>query len=294
MKTLTAAVLMMATGAALAQNDSQWNFDGNLNNAFGNGILDYWTPDAENATAFGSASGFGIGSAPDGSDINCASINFTNDLEAFVCLHGAPANGGGAYVNNYTMIWDLYVPQSSFDQGDWLSFYNTNDSNTNDGDAFLYTPDGSWGVGDLGYAGVISPDTWHRYAIVHEVQLDGSVKHSKFIDGTLVGTGTTSLDGRFALYTVDDVDSPWFHVMADNDGDMLPAYIASFYVSDEAWSAADIKALGCVSADGATSAGPDCSNQDQICDTPADFNKDGVVDTRDVLEFLNSWNQGCP
>jgi hypothetical protein len=25
----------------------------------------------------------------------------------------------------------------------------------------------------------------------------------------------------------------------------------------------------------------------------ADFNGDGVVDTRDVLEFLNLWNAGC-
>jgi len=26
---------------------------------------------------------------------------------------------------------------------------------------------------------------------------------------------------------------------------------------------------------------------------PADFNGDGVVNTRDVLAFLNAWNTGC-
>lgn len=293
---ITCVAVALLAGTAAGQVENQWNFDGDLDAAFGSGVLDYWTPDAQAKTTFGTASSFGIASTPDGGDAPCAFIDFTNSFEAFVCLHGAGPNGGGAYTNDYTMIWDIYVPQSSWDSFDWLSVYNTNDSNTNDGDHFIWmgAEPGEFGVGALGYAGKLSPDTWHRYAITFETLDDGTVKHSRFIDGTLVGVGETSRDGRFALYCTDQPENPWFHVMADESGDNAPCYIASFYFADYAWEPADIKALGCVAAAGATTPGPDCSTQDSFCDTPADFDGNGTVDTRDVIAFLNSWTLGCP
>ncbi|MBZ0171850.1 MAG: hypothetical protein K8E66_05675 [Phycisphaerales bacterium] len=296
MKKLTAlTTLALMAGPVAAQVESQWNFDGDLSAAFGAGILDYWTPDAESKTTFGLASALAA-PTPDGGDPMVAAIDFTNDLEAFVCLHGAGPNGGGAYTNDYTLIWDIYVPQSSWDSFDWLSVYNTNDSNTNDGDHFIWmgAEPGEFGVGAIGYAGALSPGTWHRYAITFESDDLGGVKVRQFIDGTLVGVGETTVDGRFALYCTDQPDNPWFHVLADESGDMAPCVIASFYFADYAWDSADIKALGCVSAGGATTPGPDCSTQDSFCDTPADFDGNGVVDTRDVLAFLNSWVLGCP
>lgn len=296
MRRATALLAMAAlAGAATAQVESQWNFDGDLDAAFGAGVLDYWTLDAQAKTTFGLASALAA-TTPDGGDPMVAAIDFTNDLEAFVCLHGAGPNGGGAYTNDYTLIWDIYVPQSSWDSFDWLSLYNTNDSNSNDGDQWIWmgAEPGEFGVGDFGYAGAIMPDTWHRYALTYETNDSGEVKVRQFIDGTLVGVGATTRDGRYALYNTDFPDNPWFHVMADDSGDMAPCVIASFYFADYTWDSAAIKALGCVSAGGATTPGPACSTQDSFCDTPADFNGDGTVDTRDVLAFLNSWSLGCP
>ena len=296
MKTITAALALAAmAGAANAQLDNQWNFDGNLDAAFGSGILDYYTGDAQSQTTFGTASALAA-LTPDGGDPNVAAIDFRNELEAFICLSGFGPNGGGAYTNDYTMIWDIYVPQSSWDNFNWLSVYNTNDTNSNDGDHWIWmgAEPGEWGVGDFGYGAAIRPDTWHRYALTFTSNDSGDVKVRQFVDGTLTGVGETGTDGRWSLYNVDFPDNPWFFVMADDSGDMAPCVIASFYVADYAWDPADIKALGCVSAGGATTPGPDCSDQPSFCDTPADFNGDGQVDTRDVLAFLNSWAAGCP
>lgn len=296
MKKITAVLALAAlAGSAAAQVESQWNFNGNLNAEFGIGILDYWTPDAEAKTTFGTASSL-AGLTPDGGNPNVAEVDFTNDLEAFVCLHGAGPNGGGAYTNDYTMIWDVYVSQTSWDNFDWISLFNTNDTNTNDGDMWIWmgAEPGEFGVGTFGYAGALSPDTWHRYAITMESNDSGEVKARLFVDGTLVAVGNTTRDGRFSLYNTDHPDNPWFHVMADDSGDMAPCVISSFYFADYPWDPADIKALGCVSEGGCTVPGPQCSTQDSFCDTIADINGDGLVDTRDFLAFLNIWSQGCP
>jgi hypothetical protein len=296
MKRVTALLTLAAmAGTAAAQVESQWNFDGNLDAAFGAGVLDYWTPDAEAKTTYGTATALAI-TTPDGGDPNVAAIDFVTDLEAFLCLHGAGPNGTGAYTNNYTMIWDIYVPQTSWDNFNWLSVYNTNDTNSNDGDHWIWmgAEPGEFGVGTLSYGGAIMPGTWHRYAVTFEANDTGDVKHKRFVDGTLIGVAETGVDGTFSLYNTDHPDNPWFFLMADDSGDMAPCVISSFYFADYAWEAADIGALGCVSAGGATTPGPDCSDQISFCDTPADFNGDGVVNTQDFIAFLNSWVLGCP
>ncbi|MBK7403299.1 MAG: hypothetical protein IPJ41_01365 [Phycisphaerales bacterium] len=296
MKAMTncaAAAVALLAGSAMAQVETQWNFNGNLDAQFGNAILDYWSPDAQAKTTFGTATAL-AGPTPDGGNPNVALLDFQTDLEALVCVHDGVANGGGLYVNDYTLIMDIYIPQSSYDNYGWLSFYNTNASNSNDGDLFVNLATHAVGVSDFGYKGDLHPDHWHRLATTFETQIDGSVKERRFIDGTLVGIGETTTDGRYSLYPSTDPSNPWFHFFADNDGDMAPVVVSSAYFADFAMPASEIQALGCVSAAGCTSPGPQCSDQTSLCDTPADFNGDGVVDTRDVISFLNSWTQGCP
>ena len=46
--------------------------------------------------------------------------------------HGMSANGGGSMVNQYTLLWDLYLPAASV--GSWNSLH---DSGSGDGDLFL-------------------------------------------------------------------------------------------------------------------------------------------------------------
>jgi len=142
--------LCIAAGAAVAQ-PSQYDFNGDLSATFGNALLDWFSSDAQATTSFGTASSFGLPSTPDGGDPNVAFCDFVadggqipSDL-ALICLNDWDPNGdpSAGYVNNYTFIWDLYIPQSSLDNFGWFGFYNTNASNSNDGDHFIRASDGN-------------------------------------------------------------------------------------------------------------------------------------------------------
>ncbi|MCK4294077.1 MAG: hypothetical protein KAY65_12835, partial [Planctomycetes bacterium] len=41
----------------------------------------------------------------------------------YQCDHGIPANGGGSYVNEFTLLFDVMYPQES--AGKWRAFYQT-------------------------------------------------------------------------------------------------------------------------------------------------------------------------
>ena len=72
------------------------------------------------------------------------------DLGSFyTCTHGISPNGGGSYVNEFTLVFDISYPQSSAAQ--WKCFYQTDQSNGNDGDCFIH-PDNSVGVSATGYS----------------------------------------------------------------------------------------------------------------------------------------------
>jgi hypothetical protein len=110
--------------------------------------------------------------------------------------HGISANGGGSYVNQYTVAID-YV------QGNdgWNSLFQTAwGGNANDGDLWI---DGTVrsastiGVGDAGYSTLtFDSSAWHR--IVWSVDNGNSFR--VYVDGTLFLDGTPqAVDGRFSL-----------------------------------------------------------------------------------------------
>ena len=84
----------------------------------------------------------------------------------FIRLLESGPNGGGAYINRYTLIMDLLVPGSL----NWTALFNTDPSNSNDADWYL-APDGSIGIGALGYsaAGSVVAGTWYRLAFTADL-----------------------------------------------------------------------------------------------------------------------------
>ena len=110
----------------------------------------------------------------------------------YTATHGISANGGGSEVNQYTIIMDIKIPQSS----KWYALYQTNSSNSNDADWFINS-DGHMGVGDVGYSSnVIIKNQWYRVAI----SVSNGNRYDYYIDGQKVLSGTPgSIDGRFAL-----------------------------------------------------------------------------------------------
>jgi hypothetical protein len=209
----------------------QWDFLlGNLAASYGADLQ--YNGDAGDTT-FGTTTSFGI------SDINGTPtpvMHFTPSTAqwgGYKMYHGAAPNGGGAYVNQYTLVFDVYYPANS--DLTWRSLWQTDTGNTSDGDLFVSTANGL-GISSI-YDGFVSPGAWHRIAAAFD--LTGPVL-TKFIDGVKVGNQTAGLsgvDGRFSL-------DPHALVFADNDGDVAEAYVSCVQFSNGRRPDAFIEALG--------------------------------------------------
>lgn len=232
---LSACVGGNALGAAV-----QFDFGGDLNATLGPGTLEYHNgATTSDAVSFGTAGSFGLPALP-GGEANVMSFPAFAPDQGLLLGPAAGPNGGGDYINQYTMIWDLLLPDVS---AGWFGFYNTNATNSNDGDFFI-RPDGGIGIGGV-YEGTVNSNQWHRIAMVWDVD-----SMYKYIDGTLVGSqiDISGVDGRWSMYTTaHDVDT---FLLTDDSGDTNSGYINSFYFTDEALVGSAIAAFGGADVDG--------------------------------------------
>jgi hypothetical protein len=112
------------------------------------------------------------------------------------CYHGMSANGGGSYINEYTIMIDFYAGG-----GAWNSLYQTAwGGNSNDGDLWVNattTTAATIGVGPAGYSSQTFDATkWHRIVL----SVDNGNFFRAYVDGQLYLDGTPqAIDGRFAL-----------------------------------------------------------------------------------------------
>ncbi len=166
--------------------------------------------------------------------------------------HGIPANGGGSYVNEFTLLFDVMYPQES--AGKWRAFYQTGYETYNDSEYFIHPSDESWGVGDLGYTDnatlgewYSSHSTWYRAVLTVNLDNDsGAAFHDLYIDGVLKGkhnTGSLGIDGRFALYTADDAD-PYIVFCGDDNGDDALMHFSNIAIWDRPLTPQEIAGLG--------------------------------------------------
>ncbi|MBN1854785.1 MAG: PEP-CTERM sorting domain-containing protein [Pirellulales bacterium] len=221
---LVGAILIVPADAALR---GLWEFEdsGNLTAATVGVDLALTNPNGSHAAVSGSGTAWDQGAAELGVG------------DYYTVTHGIAPNGGGSYVNQYTLLMDLSYPAG----GVWRCLYQTNTANGNDGDYFIHPSDESWGVGDLGYTDgdpvgtfFSSTDTWYRAVLTFD--LGNAIK--LYIDGNLVGNhDASSVDGRFSL-------DPVFLALADNDGEDHLMNIANLAIWDEPLSADAISALG--------------------------------------------------
>jgi hypothetical protein len=208
----------------------QWDFNsGNLAATVGSDLR-YFDSGVSNDTTFGTTTSFGL---PDINGTPATVMHFfpsTIPWGGYQMFHGATPNGGGAFVNQYTLIYDLYFPVIG-----WRSLLQTDLSNVSDGDLFI-NPSGGIGISGT-YDGVVPAGEWHRVAIA--IDLAGPVL-TKFIDGVKVGnqtTGLSAVDGRFSL-------DPSALLFADQDGDTGDTYLSSVQFSNGRRPDAFIAALG--------------------------------------------------
>jgi Purple acid Phosphatase, N-terminal domain len=204
------------------------------------GMVGYWDFE-NNATLFQSTSGLGLDLILSGSSgaitqvpgpgagdmaISKTSGKYLN------CNHQIPANGGSTmWVNKYSLLIDFRMPAVN----NWRTFYQTNMSNSNDGDAFMNTT-AHIGVGALGYSpSTLIANEWYR--MVMTVDCGNAIKF--YIDGQEWVPGAPDfLNGRFSL------DLNGVLILADDNGEDGAMDIARIILFDRYLGSNEVFDLG--------------------------------------------------
>ncbi len=217
---------MSATPLHAATLTGQWNFEdgGNLTAAATGAAMSLSGTDA-------AVAGSGTPSDAGATQVGLGSY--------YTMTHGIAPNGGGSFVNQYSILFDVNYPASS--AGSWRTLMQTNPANDNDGEYFLHPTDESWGVGDLTYTDnattgefFSSADTWYRAVLTFD--LGNAV--NLYIDGNLTGVHNTgSIDDRFSL-------NPTLLILADNDGDDATMNLSNLAIWDGVLTPGEISDLG--------------------------------------------------
>lgn len=153
-------------------------------------------------------------------------------FDYITATHGVAPNGGGTYVNEYTVSID-YIQTSGI--GSWNSLFQTaGGGNDNDGDLWT-NPSGQIGVGDTGYSTLTyDPALWHRITW----SIDNGNFFRVYVDGTLfLDAAGQAVDGRFSL-------NPDFHLFADNDWEDQWGIVSTVMVWDHALTSPEVAAMG--------------------------------------------------
>ncbi len=125
--------------------------------------------------------------------------------DGYYMTHGAKPNGGGRFVNQYTLIMDVLFPASS--TGQWRALFQSDPFNHEGNDAEFYvgnasaTPEGN-GIGAAGeFHGPLAPDTWYRIAFAVDLTAPSGQQLSKYVNGVKVASQSLpgGIDGQFAL-----------------------------------------------------------------------------------------------
>lgn len=255
--TLTQAACPALVGAALAGSivahaaiTGQWDFpSGDLSATTGVDLqyLDGAGGGTEQQTVFGSTTSLGL--PPIGGQA-ASVMGFPKSLPSmgYVMYPDMQPNGGGAFVNQYTLLFDLLFPAES--SAGWRALIQINDpSNADDADFFI-NPSGGIGISSQ-YQGAVQINTWHRLAFAVDLAATGGPLLRKYIDGALVGEQIlgSGVDGRWALSSVGGVALLFTDNNADGS-DVQPGFVSSIQVHDETLSSAYIQALGSPTTDG--------------------------------------------
>ena len=155
----------------------------------------------------------------------------------FTATHGIAPNGGGAKVNQYSLMFDFRVDQAL---GMWHNFFQTDPTvNANDGEYFIRSTTGAVGTLDLAYTTpfVVADNTWYRLILT----VENGTFFKAYVDGQFQFDHNIRPvdDARYSLVNV-------LYVFGDDDGDDGLIDCAEFAIWDYALSAAEVAALGTV------------------------------------------------
>jgi hypothetical protein len=245
------------TTAPVVPPKGLWDFDnGNLVATYGQN-LEYGDTAAKEVSArtqFGSTTNFNI-PAINGKPAKVLRYGRNSSAvgvqPGFIMTHGIAPNGGGAKVNQWTLILDVLFPEPQ--DGRFSSLIQTDALNSDADMQVRWNNIGGEGTGGLGVSGQFTGNgrtnlvkgKWHRIALAADLTASSPVI-SKFIDGVKFEDqffAPPQLDGRFAL-------GKTLRLFADDDNQLNTIYVNSIQILDGKLIDDEIAALGGPSADG--------------------------------------------
>lgn len=185
-------------------------------------------------TVRGSAPAFSNSVADDSGDALTGVITTVPGASnSLLMTHGIAANGGGSFVNEYTLVFDVFSPAAS--RNSWRTLFQTNSANTNDGDFFIRNNTNALGTSELGYSTAqIVENQWTRLVVT----VDNGSFFRAYADGVLLHTFTTaSVDGRYAL-------NPTLLIAGDNDTDNAAIQLGAVAIFSGAMTSGEVATLG--------------------------------------------------
>lgn len=125
--------------------------------------------------------------------------------QGLLMRHGARPNGGGKFVNRYTLVMDVLWPTASRDH--FRALLQTDPFNHEGNAAEFFVGDHTvlphaYGVGaGTEFHGPLSPEVWHRVVLAVDLTEPEGRQLAKYVDGVLVGTQSLEggIDGKYAL-----------------------------------------------------------------------------------------------
>ena len=161
----------------------------------------------------------------------------------FTANHDIPANGGGAEVNQYSFVIDLFSPPASRDI--WRAVYAVTPGPNDDDAEYWIAPGNTIGVGDIGYsAGPIDQTAWTRLVVTVDLAQAGT-DFVTYLNGALHNAHTVdqAIDGRHGLLPVGGLNV--VHFLGDNTAEENPPMnVSTIALYQGVLSPIDVAALG--------------------------------------------------
>jgi len=160
----------------------------------------------------------------------------------YICTHGIAPNGGGAKVNEWTLLIDFSFPPSSLSDppSGYNDLFQTNPTNIDDSD-WTINSSGAVGIGAVGYSSTkgftTKGNTWYRMVLV----VDNGTRHDTYFDGVEIFKGNQQgIDGRFSLASTILL----FCAGNNQDRDDAPMNVSTVAFWDKPLTAEEIAAIG--------------------------------------------------
>jgi hypothetical protein len=233
------------TFSAQATITGQWDFKaGNYEATIGQPMFPLDTPTA-NGTQFGSTATFGI-SPIGGVPTNVMRFPKAPDqFGGYGVPISASANGGGSYVNQYTVIMDVLFTSTPAAGKTFTLFHTDLDLGSGGGEFFINSSGAIGYSGSSSTGGNVTLNAWHRIAIAVDLT-NAASGLSIGIDGTIVvadAPAPAGLDSNFAL-------SYLLTLFDDQNTNSATGYLASLQFNDARLPDGLITALGAPVATG--------------------------------------------